>query len=159
MNFRLFVGLAVGIVGFTFFLLWANTAKADIIIVRDGGGRILEYVDRFLQVRKSGGRVFVDGECASACTLVLGLIPPERICVTGRAKFSFHSASRPDENGLPVYSKLGTEAMLELYPPEINRWLKKNGGLTPKLIYLEGAELARMYQPCNLQALHAHGLY
>ncbi len=152
------LGLA-GLVILAVLALCPGLARGDIIIVRDSGGRILEYVERFLQVRKSGGRVFVDGECASACTLVLGLIPPERICVTGRAKFSFHSASRPDENGLPVYSKLGTEAMLELYPPEINRWLKKNGGLTPKLIYLEGAELARMYQRCPPQALQAHGLY
>lgn len=29
MNFRLFAGLVIGIVGFTFFLLWANTACAE----------------------------------------------------------------------------------------------------------------------------------
>ena len=153
-----YLGLA-GLVILAVLILCPGPARGDIIITGDGGGRILQYMERFLQVRMSGQKVFVDGECASACTLVLGLVLPERICITGKAKFSFHSASRPDENGRPVYSKAGTEALLELYPPEINRWLKKKGGLTPKLIYLEGAELARMYRACTMPSVHTHGLY
>jgi len=151
-------GLA-GLVILAVLMLCPGLARGDIIITGDDGGKILQYMERFLQVRRSGQRVIVDGECASACTLVLGLVPRERICITRKARFSFHSASRPDENGLPVYSKAGTQVLWELYPPEINRWLKKNGGLTPKLIYLEGTELARMYQPCTMPSVHAHGLY
>ena len=37
------------------------------------------------ELRKSGQRVVIDGTCASACTLVLGVIPHDRICVTSRA--------------------------------------------------------------------------
>ncbi len=35
-------------------------------------------------------RVIIDGICNSACTLVLGIVPLNRICVTPRASLGFH---------------------------------------------------------------------
>jgi|SRR5215469_18162229 len=36
-------------------------------------------------------RVEIDGTCASACTMLLGIIPRDHICVTTRAKLIFTS--------------------------------------------------------------------
>jgi hypothetical protein len=54
-------------------------------ILDDSGGRIGTYLTRYEALRKSGQRVAIDGTCASACTLLLGVIPHNRICVTPRA--------------------------------------------------------------------------
>ena len=51
-------------------------------ILDDSGGRIGNYLTRYEALRKSGRRVAIDGTCASACTLLLGVIPRDRICVT-----------------------------------------------------------------------------
>jgi hypothetical protein len=39
--------------------------------------------------------VIIDGFCASACTIVLGTVPHDKICVTFRAKLGFHAAWDP----------------------------------------------------------------
>ena len=61
-------------------------------IAEDRGGQIGQYLQAFNTLRSSGERVIVDGNCLSACTLVLGLVPRERICATQRARFGFHAA-------------------------------------------------------------------
>ena len=80
-------------------VLWpaaAATAAAPAErILDDSGGRIGSYLNRYEALRKSGQRVVIDGTCASACTLLLGLIPHDRICVTPRAVLAFHAAWDP----------------------------------------------------------------
>jgi hypothetical protein len=61
-------------------------------ILDDSGGRIGNYLNKYQALRKSGRGVAIDGTCASACTLLLGVIPHNRICVTPRAAFAFHAA-------------------------------------------------------------------
>ena len=75
----------------------------------DAGGRIGTYVDQFSEVRNSGERVVIDGACLSACTLVLGIVPRNRICVTRRAMLGFHAAWMPGANGKPVPSQSGRQ--------------------------------------------------
>ena len=58
----------------------------------DVGGRIGAYVEQYSQVKQNGERVVIDGTCLSACTLVLGIVPRDRICVTRRAMLGFHAA-------------------------------------------------------------------
>ena len=58
----------------------------------------------------------IDGACLSACTLVLGIVPRERICVTQRAMLGFHAAWMPGPAGKPVPSAVGTQALWEVYP-------------------------------------------
>src|SRR5262249_22955713 len=67
-------------------------AGAQIRITRDMGGVMEAYIKRFQGWRDSGQQVWIDGTCLSACTLVLGIIPPNRICVTPRAVLGFHAA-------------------------------------------------------------------
>jgi hypothetical protein len=59
-----------------------GASDAAVRIVQDVGGRIGTYVDKYQGVRSSGEMVIIDGYCASACTIVLGTVPHERICVT-----------------------------------------------------------------------------
>ena len=72
-----------------------SSARAEMRITADSGGRIIDYADRFLQVRASGEQVVIDGTCLSACTLVIGMLPRDRFCATPNAVLGFHAAWRP----------------------------------------------------------------
>ena len=134
----------------TFMLvLISDDASAAVRISNDSGGQIGPYIDNYTMVRSSGQRVIIDGPCLSACTMVLGIVPRERICVTQRAKLGFHAAWNPGANGRVVMSHAGTKALWEIYPGHIRSWLAKRGGLKPKMVYLTGSELSAMYQPCH----------
>ena len=85
-------------------------------IAEDRGGQIGHYLQTFAALRSSGEHVVIDGNCLSACTLVLGLIPRDRICATPRARFGFHAAWMPDDDGRPVTSPMGTQALWNIYP-------------------------------------------
>jgi len=124
-------------------------------ISNDAGGQIGPYLDRLASLRSSGQSVVIDGPCLSACTLLLGIIPRERICVTPRAKLGFHAAWKPDSNGNKRLSREGTKALWDLYPGHVRAWLSRNGGLKPKMVYLSGSELAAMYTTCPSQSQSA----
>lgn len=114
----------------------------------DPGGLIDTYVQRFNQVRDSSERIVVDGRCLSACTLVLALVPRERICVTPNAVFGFHSAWSYDAQGGETSNREATQSLWNMYPERIRQWIRANGGLHQKLIYLRGRQLAAMYPVC-----------
>jgi hypothetical protein len=114
----------------------------------DAGGLIDTYVQRFNQVRDSSERIVVDGRCLSACTLVLALVPRERICVTPNAVFGFHSAWSYDPQGGETSNREATQSLWNMYPERIRHWIRANGGLHQKLIYLRGRQLAAMYPVC-----------
>ena len=101
-----------------------------------------------MELRNSGERVAIDGPCLSACTMVLGVIPRERICVTSRARLGFHAAWNPDQRGQPVTSQRATKFLMDIYPEHVRAWIKQHGGLTRRLMILSGPELAAMYQTC-----------
>ena len=73
-------------------MLAASPAEAVVRISRDHGGQIGPYLYAFAVLRSIGESVIIDGPCLSACTLVLGLLPKEKICVTQRARLGFHAA-------------------------------------------------------------------
>ena len=126
-----------------------SSASATMLISEDRGGQIGHYLQAFATLRSSGERVVIDGNCLSACTLVLGLVPRERICATPRARLGFHAAWMPDETGRPVTSPMGTQALWNIYPNTIRRWISRNGGLSRKMIFLQGRELAGYVQNCG----------
>jgi len=109
-------------------------------------------------LRSSGENVVVDGNCLSACTMVLGMIPRSHICATPRARFGFHAAWIPDSDGRPVTSALGTQALWNVYPGTVRHWIKRHGGLSRHMIYLQGRELAHIVPICggDLQARRHH---
>jgi hypothetical protein len=129
--------------------LSGGEVSAMMRIQDDVGGRIGQYVETFAAVRDSGERVMIDGVCLSACTMVLGLIPRDRICVTERALLGFHAAWMPGPQGRPVHSAIGTQTLWEVYPQHVRKWINRKGGLQKKMIFLRGRELAAMYPECE----------
>jgi len=134
-------------------LLCVASASATVRIHSDPGGRIDEYLNKYDLVRLSGQRVIVDGVCNSACTLVLGAVPRDRICVTEQASLGFHAAWEPDSQGRPVRSPAWTRVLWRNYPRPIRNWIARHGGLTPHMIFLRGHELTALYPLCTTSAL------
>src|ERR1044072_2334181 len=109
-------------------------ASATMRISDDIGGRVGAHVDQYSQVRNSGERVVIDGAWLSACTLVLGIVPRNRICVTRRATLGFHAAWMPGPNGKPVPSAVGTQALWDMYPSNVRQWINSRGGLSSEMM-------------------------
>lgn len=135
-------------------LLLAGVAAshAAVRIADDRGGRIGTYVDKYQDLRSSGETVVIDGLCASACTIVLGAIPHDRICVTSHATLGFHAAWDFGANGRAVTNPEATRMLYSMYPTSVRRWIARRGGLTPRMIFLHGRELQSMYRPCYMDA-------
>jgi len=132
-----------------------SSASASMLISEDRGGQIGHYLQAFAALRSSGQDVVIDGNCLSACTLVLGLIPRQRICVTERARLGFHAAWMPDDSGRPVTSPMGTQALWNIYPSRVRSWINQHGGLSRKMIFLQGHELSRIVPACGTQTRSA----
>ena len=131
-------------------VLMTCVARADVRIVSDPGGEVASYVQKFRQIRTSGQRVIIDGPCLSACTLLTGIVPKDRVCITRRAALGFHAASYYDDASRTlVPTHQGSELVMRLYPPEIRSWINKHGGLKPHLIMLRGRELSALYPTCQ----------
>ena len=127
----------------------ASSAHAVVRIKSDPGGQIGPYLENLVALRGSGERVIIDGPCLSACTMVLGVIPRERICVTPRARLGFHAAWHPAEDGHPIPSREATALLMSIYPEHVRSWISRRGGLSPRMKYLSGRELAAMYHTCE----------
>jgi hypothetical protein len=141
--------LSTALLGTALVAAFASPSWASVRINGDSGGVIGAYLQRFESLRRSGQNVIIDGPCLSACSLVLGTIPRDRLCVTSRARIGFHAAWRFNESGHPVVSPDGTELLISNYPAQIRDWIYRRGGLSPHLIYLAGRELASMYPVCR----------
>jgi hypothetical protein len=128
---------------------WPAGASAAVRITGDEGGNIGAYWSRFVALRDSGEQVVIDGKCASACTMVLGIVPANRICVTANAVLGFHAAWRPGFLGFEVINDPATRTLFNIYPIPIRRWIARNGGLGLTMIYLSGPELFAMYRQCQ----------
>src|SRR5437667_7618931 len=132
-------------------LLWCGPALADLRITRDFGGFVEEYKTKYAKVRDRGERVVVDGICNSACTLVLGIVPLNRICATPRASLGFHQAyyDKRWTAGIRVTSYAGTAELLEIYPQGVKDWIDQHGGLSAEMKHLNnGSDLWAILDPC-----------
>jgi hypothetical protein len=127
----------------------ASPSLSAVRITSDPGGQIGPYLAKLDSLRHSGQSVIIDGPCLSACTMVLGVIPRDRLCVTNRARLGFHAAWRLNEAGRQVTSPDGTEFLMSAYPQPVRDWIARRGGLSPRLMYLTGNELASMYPVCQ----------
>jgi len=132
-------------------LFAATPARAVLHITRDHGGYVEEYKARYKQVRDTGERVIIDGICNSACTLVLGIVPMNKICVTPRASLGFHLAyfDKAFTMGVKVTSAAGTSDLMSYYPDSVKNWISRNGGLTNEMKKIKnGEELWKIIDPC-----------
>ena len=124
-------------------------ARAEVRILASPGGQVGPFLDLFERVRASGERVVIDGPCLSACTLVLSVVPDDRICVTRRAILGFHAARSIDRRGRMSAEPEASELVLETYPAAVRGWIRRRGGLTSRLLLLRGRELAAIYPICR----------
>ncbi len=136
---------AAGLLGVALALVYAAPASS-VVITSDKGGQIGAYVARYSKVRQRGERVVIDGVCLSACTIVVGMIPPERLCATRNAVLGFHAAWFPDGEGGMRPSREATQVLMKFYPPSLRQWIARRGGLNSQLMLLQGRELAA-YRP------------
>jgi hypothetical protein len=127
----------------------ALPAVAEVRILKSPGGQVGPFLDLFEEVRQSGERVVIDGPCLSACTLVLSMVPSERICVTRRAILGFHAARSIDRRGRSYAEPEASQLVLEAYPTPVRLWIERRGGLTSRLLILRGRELTSMYRSCR----------
>jgi hypothetical protein len=124
-------------------------ALAEVRILASPGGEVGPFLDLFERVRDSGERVVIDGPCLSACTLVLSMVPHERICVTRRAILGFHAARSLDRRGRMHAEPEASELVLQAYPGAVQAWIRRHGGLTSQLLLLRGRELTAIYRACR----------
>ncbi len=133
------------------FLFSATPAEALYRITRDFGGLVEEYKARYAMLRERQERVVIDGICNSACTLVLGIVPRHRICVTPRARLGFHEAyyDKRWTAGIHVVSAAGTAELMSYYPKPVKDWIARQGGLTPQMKTIKnGRDLWAIVDPC-----------
>ena len=75
--------------------------------------------------------------------------PRNRICVTRRAVLGFHAPRWfYPRTGQTTRAPEATRTVTASYPAGVRAWIKKRGGLTQKVIYLRGKELAALYPHC-----------
>jgi hypothetical protein len=144
--------LVTGLLAAVLLLAGVGASHAVVRIADDRGGRIGTYVDKYQDLRTSGEQVIIDGLCASACTIVLGAVPHDRICVTSHANLGFHAAWDFGANGRAVTNPEATQMLYSMYPSQVRHWIAARGGLTPHMIFLRGKQLMSMYKPCYLDA-------
>jgi hypothetical protein len=129
-------------------IVTVSEASSAIRISNDRGGRIATYVIKYQRLASSGESVIIDGLCASACTIVLGELPRNRICVTSRATLGFHAAWNYGPNGRTFTDPEATLMLYSTYPAPVRRWIARRGGLTSHIMFLSGKPLQAMYRPC-----------
>ena len=133
------------------FLSWSAPASAELRITRDFGGYVDQYKAKYAKLRDSGERVIIDGICNSACTLVLGIVPLNRICVTPKASLGFHQAyyDKRWTAGLRVTSIAGTDELMSYYPRPVKDWIARKGGLSAEMKKVfNGKDMWTIVDPC-----------
>ena len=132
----------------------SGAALADYRIRNDYGGFIHKYKLKYAAIRDRGERVIIDGVCNSSCTLVLGIVPLDRICVTPRARLGFHTAyfDKAFTAGIKVTRYWASADMLAYYPDAVKKWIDRHGGLTADMKTVNGPELWAMVRPCPKEA-------
>jgi hypothetical protein len=118
------------------------------------GGDLFEFIETYSKARQEGTRYVIDGLCISACTLITGEVPQDRVCVTPFAKLAFHAAFTMDMQGTREFSPDGTAFLWAIYPEKVRELLRKHGWSGPStdqttLIWIEGEELLSLFRPCE----------
>jgi hypothetical protein len=141
-------------------------ASADLRITRDHGGYLHEYQAKYARIRDSGERIIIDGICNGACTVLLGTVPLERVCVTARAVLGFNQAFYDTRQttggfwqqiaGVSMTDSSATAELMSVYPEPVRNWINRQGGLTPEMKYLKnGPELWAIVDPCPEELVQA----
>src|SRR5882757_6947242 len=123
-------------------VLAAAPARAELHITRDHGGYVEEYKAKYARIRDRKERVIIDGICNSACTLVFGIVPMNKICVTPKASLGFHQAyyDKAFTFGIKVTSSEGTSDLMSYYPGTVKDCFFFNGTATTEMKKIKNGE-------------------
>ena len=117
----------------------ARPAAAETINVSDNhGGSVAKYDARWTELAQRGVNVRIVGPCQSACTVLLGHIPRDRICVAPNASFGFHLA----------LTNSATVTLWNAYAPDIQGWINEHGGLKSNFIWMRAPDVFRYFKRC-----------
>lgn len=140
---------------FVLLSMQVQAAQAAYVIEYSPGGVIDDFIDKYDALRDSGGDVVVDGECTSACTLVVGIIRPEHLCFTPGAILGVHSATEIRRVGDKVtksFSPTGTALMWARYPKKMRDAIRARGwnghSPHPDVIYLTNDVVLSIFRQC-----------
>lgn len=118
---------------------------ATKVVDNDRGGSVSDRVNEIKRLRKSGTKIRIQGFCASACTLYLGL--KNQVCVTETATLAFHGPSTATPGLMLPYDDFQriTAQMASYYPEPLRRWYMKEGRNNIEGLYsFTGAQLIEM---------------
>lgn len=119
--------------------LSAPVARAQVVDVSDDhGGLLSAYQVQWATLAARGVFVRIVGPCVSACTVLVGYIPRDRICVARGAYLGFHWAT----------AQFATQELWSAYPPDIRQWITQHGGLSNQLIWLQAPDIYRYFHKC-----------
>ncbi len=130
------------------FFFYVLPASATYVISNHYGGNVAEYIERYSNIRDTGGKVEVRDFCLSACTLVLAFIKPENLCATPGAVFGFHSAHTIGPRG-NEFAKEATRLVWNIYPERVRQVLRDRGWdgdgdqAHPDLLYVPASEFVK----------------
>jgi hypothetical protein len=123
--------------------LFCGPAQAHYYIRNDPGGLLDKFIAKYHRLNAKKEKIVVIGFCNSACTLMLGIIPRERVCVRKGATMGFHSSYIWPS----LYYRRGTEEMWSYYPDDVRALINSRGwdGLSkhPDIISIDGALIYR----------------
>ncbi len=104
-----------------------------VISEQDPGGDVEDHIKFFHYVKDAGIKIRVAGECVSACTLMLGILPRDKICIDEeKGSFGFHLARTSSEGDVELTNRLDRM----FYPTVVNTWLKAHGPQTLEVQYM-----------------------
>jgi hypothetical protein len=117
-----------------------SLASAETVeISEDRGGFVFMYQERWEKLAQQHVKVRIAGPCLSACTILLGYIPRQDICVTPKAMFGFHLATM----------QFATDQLWSAYPEDIRQWIDQHGGLGYfQILWMQAPEIYRFVRKC-----------
>jgi hypothetical protein len=130
--------------------MW-GVSRPKITVTDDPGGLIWLHRGLWQEAAEKSRPVEILGRCWSACTMVMTVIPQDRICFGPEAQLGFHAAW---EAGTGKPSEFATKWMFDRYPKDIQNWITKRGGVKAMSVrdfwYLTAPELWEMgYRRCE----------
>ena len=119
-------------------------AQTAIVITQDLGGSVESRLRGIEQLRVAGTRVEIRGQCASACTMLLGL---PNTCVARSSRLGFHGP-QSQYYGIslpPEEFEHWSRIMASHYPGAIKSWFMSEARQTTmSLVTLTGAQAIKM---------------
>ena len=128
----------IGLLGLLLSLIPLPTAAETIEVNDDHGGSVANYNARWQANAARGVDVRIVGPCQSACTVLLGNIPRNKICVTPAASFGFHTAKLPQ----------ATATLWNAYGADIKGWINARGGLAADFKWMRAPDTYKYFKRC-----------